>query len=226
MRGPVAAGALAGLLVIVLVVGAFVALALGRPDPVVPTPTPSLVAGSPDGSPSATSTSEPSSPSRTVAPTGSSASPTPSEAVGLDVGDRAPSLVLPALGGNEIDTTQVEGRALWINFMATWCPPCIDELPMMQRFQRQLGEDMTILVVDVREPEEAVSDFMTSLNIELPVGLDLDGAAQVTWGAHILPVHYWIDAEGRIGGFLYGGAGPEQFIEGIQTVLPDVELEL
>ena len=145
--------------------------------------------------------------------------------MGLAVGDRAPPLAMAAVGGNEIDTSLIVDRPIWINFMATWCPPCIDELPVMQRFQRQLEEEMTILVVDIREPEQTVADFMLSLGVDLPVGLDMDGEAQRAWGAYALPVHYWVDTDGRIAAFVFGGAGPEQFIDGIHSVLPDVELQ-
>jgi thiol-disulfide isomerase/thioredoxin len=230
MRGPILAGVLAGFLVVLVGLSAFVALALGRPEPALstPTPEPTLAAVSPDVSPTpTTAASEPASAEPTISTPRPSldASPIPSEEVGLAVGDRAPALRLPALGGSEIDTSVLEGRALWINFMATWCPPCIDELPMLERFQGQLEEEMTVLVVDIGESEGTVMAFMDSLGIDLPVGLDTDGTAQRTWGAYALPVHYWIDADGRVGGFLYGGAGPEQFIEGVHSVLPDAELE-
>ncbi len=146
-------------------------------------------------------------------------------AVGVTVGDLAPPLRLAQLGGSEVDTTALRGQPLWVNFMATWCPPCRDELPIMDRLQRELGDRMTIIVVDVEEDADTVASFFTDLEVALPVALDEDGSARDAWGALALPVHYWIDEEGRVGGFLYGGAGSEQFIEGIETVLPDAGLE-
>ncbi|CAN5736570.1 hypothetical protein BH20CHL5_BH20CHL5_06290 [soil metagenome] len=141
------------------------------------------------------------------------------------MGDIAPPLRLAQLGGAEIDTAALRGQPLWVNFMATWCPPCREELPIMDRLQRELGDRMTIIVVDVEEDTDTVASFFTGLEVALPVALDEDGSARDAWGALALPVHYWIDEEGRVGGFLYGGAGPEQFIAGIETVLPDAGLE-
>lgn len=248
MRGPIAVGVLAALLVVLVAGAAFVALALGRPGPAIPTLPPvaagSTPPGGPDSTPDPTATSglggspslgrespSPAGQSPTPAATGGpttgsspSARPGTSPEVGLSVGDLAPRLTVPQLGGAEIDTAALAGEPIWINFMATWCPPCVDELPIMERLQGQLGERMTIILIDVREDQDTVASFMTALSVDLPVGLDSDGAAQRAWGAYALPVHYWIGADGRVGGFLYGGAGPEQFIEGVHTVLPDASL--
>lgn len=231
MKGPILVGVMAALLVSVVAVGLFLALALGRPGPALPTMSP-IALHSISLSPAPTSPAPTShAPTGSAEPSASASappmtpSPSPSVGVGLEVGDMAPALAVPGLDGSEIDTALLAGQPIWINFMATWCPPCRDELPVMERLGAQLGEEMTILVVDVGEDEETVTAFMTSLGVELPVGLDEAGVEQREWGAFALPVHYWVGADGRIGGFLYGGAGPEQFIEGVQTVLPDASLE-
>ncbi len=235
MRGPVIVGVLAGILLAALVVVAFVLVALGdrpsvstpptRASPLAPSVQPPSPTLSPTLSPSAepTLTSGPSpSPSSS---TSASASSSASAEVGLEVGDIAPGLSLERLGGGRIDTARLAGQPLWINFMATWCPPCRDELPLMGRFQTQLGDEMTILLVDIEEDDETVRAFMDSLAVDLPVGLDGDGSAQQTWGAVALPVHYWIDEGGRISAFVFGGAEPDAFIDAVRTVLPRAELE-
>jgi len=180
---------------------------------------------SPTSSPSAEPTST-SGPTPSLSPSASaSASSSASPEVGLEVGDIAPGLSLERLGGGRIDTARLAGQPLWINFMATWCPPCRDELPLMGRFQTQLGDEMTILLVDIEEDGQTVQAFMDSLAVDLPVGLDGDGSAQQTWGAVALPVHYWIDQRGRISAFVFGGAEPDAFIDAVRTVLPQAELE-
>ncbi|MBA3308412.1 MAG: redoxin family protein, partial [Chloroflexi bacterium] len=166
MRGPIVVGVLAGLVVAALLAGLFVALALGEPTPSIAPVSPSPAADgarSPSASPNATapasqipgsspgpgaSPSAGASPSRTVVPSLSGSSV---PAVGVTVGDLAPPLRLAQLGGSEVDTTALRGQPLWVNFMATWCPPCRDELPIMDRLQRELGDRMTIIVVDVEE---------------------------------------------------------------------------
>jgi len=235
MRAPILAGVLAGVFAALLVAAAFVALALGGPTA---TPAPSMVAA-PSVTPPVAAPTEPTSeptpsmsfttPAPSPLPTtspGPSPSPSPGDPqVGVAVGDIAPPLRLAQLGGAEVDTEALRGQPLWVNFMATWCPPCREELPIMDRLQRDLGDRMTIIVVDVEEDADTVASFFNSLEVALPVALDEDGRAQEAWNAVALPVHYWIDEEGRVGGVLYGGAGPEQFIEGIETVLPDAGVE-
>jgi thiol-disulfide isomerase/thioredoxin len=235
MRAPILAGVLAGVFAALLVAAAFVALALSGPTA---TPAPSMVAApsvtppvaaptepTSEPTPSVSFTTPAPSPLPTTSP-GPSPSPSPGDPqVGVAVGDIAPPLRLAQLGGAEVDTEALRGQPLWVNFMATWCPPCREELPIMDRLQRDLGDRMTIIVVDVEEDTDTVASFFNSLEVALPVALDEDGRAQEAWNAVALPVHYWIDEEGRVGGVLYGGAGPEQFIEGIETVLPDAGVE-
>jgi len=235
MRAPILAGVLAGVFAALLVAAAFVALALSGPTA---TPAPSMVAApsvtppvaaptepTSEPTPSVSFTTPAPSPLPTTSP-GPSPSPSPGDPqVGVAVGDIAPPLRLAQLGGAEVDTEALRGQPLWVNFMATWCPPCREELPIMDRLQRDLGDRMTIIVVDVEEDADTVASFFNSLEVALPVALDEDGRAQEAWNAVALPVHYWIDEEGRVAGVLYGGAGPEQFIEGIETVLPDAGVE-
>jgi thiol-disulfide isomerase/thioredoxin len=217
---PVLAGVAAGLLVsaalVALVILTLPEEPLGRPPTTAPSAT-STPAASASGSPS------PSGASDSPGPTGvGSGSP----AVGLDVGDQAPPLVVDQLGGGLLDLANLRGKPIWVNFTASWCPTCRDELPLMERIGRQLGGELAIVVIDVREDEDTVASLATELALTLPVGMDTDGQAQQAWGAFALPVHYWLDAEGRVRAFVYGGAGPEQFVEGVHSVLPDAQIEL
>jgi cytochrome c biogenesis protein CcmG/thiol:disulfide interchange protein DsbE len=216
----VAAGLLVSAALVALVILTLPEEPLGRP---------------PTTAPSATSTPGPSASGPGASPSGSipaTGSPGPtgvgsgSPAVGLDVGDQAPPLVVDQLGGGRIDLANLRGKPIWVNFTASWCPTCRDELPLMERIGRQLGGNLAIVVVDVREDEDTVASLATELALTLPVGMDKDGQAQLAWGAFALPVHYWLDVDGRVRAFVYGGAGPEQFLEGVRSVLPEAQIEL
>nr|MBA3434992.1 redoxin domain-containing protein [Chloroflexota bacterium] len=179
MRAPILAGVLAGVFAALLVAAAFVALALSGPTA---TPAPSMVAApsvtppvaaptepTSEPTPSVSFTTPAPSPLPTTSP-GPSPSPSPGDPqVGLAVGDIAPPLRLAQLGGAEVDTEALRGQPLWVNFMATWCPPCREELPIMDRLQRDLGDRMTIIVVDVEEDADTVASFFNSLEVALPV---------------------------------------------------------
>jgi thiol-disulfide isomerase/thioredoxin len=216
----IALGMVAGLVAGGLLVGGVIALAPGPgtepPAPSAPPPTPSAVVPSALAAPSA----DPSAAAPTPAPTGPAES-TLAEAFGI--GEPAPPLVLPLVGGDTVDLAAYRGRPVWVNFMATWCPPCRDELPQMAGFgARYEDTGLVILPVDVKEDEAAVQAFFQDMGIDFPVGLDTNGAAQAGWGAVALPVHFWVDADGIVRDGALGGIGPDVMAQGLQSILPGV----
>jgi hypothetical protein len=70
-----------------------------------------------------------------------------------------------------------------------------------------------------------VRDFVRSLDVDLPVGVDADGTVQRQWGAYALPVHYWLDADGIVREMVFGGAPEEIFIQSITAVVPEFSAE-
>jgi thiol-disulfide isomerase/thioredoxin len=137
------------------------------------------------------------------------------------VGQPAPDLQVTLADGSLMDTADFAGLPMWINFMASWCPQCQTELPMMDGFQGQLKDKMTVLVVDVGEDRSTVKDFFKSLNVNLLVGVDSDGVAQAQWGANALPVHYFVDANGVVSQIVYGGAPEQTYLEAITALVPE-----
>jgi thiol-disulfide isomerase/thioredoxin len=210
-------GLLAGLVTGAVVVGALVLLAPGPATSVPIVTQPPVVA--PSTSPSASSSAAPGG-----SPSGSpGASADPDAAFGI--GQPAPPLTVPQLGGGEIALANLRGKPVWVNFMASWCPPCRDELPIMNGYAARYADTgLVVLAIDVREDEAVVDAFMRELNVTFPVGLDTDGTAQSDWGALALPVHYWIDAEGIVRDGALGGIGPDVMATGLETILPGVEV--
>jgi cytochrome c biogenesis protein CcmG/thiol:disulfide interchange protein DsbE len=215
MRLPEVLGALGALVVGAVLAVFLLTTALGEqpalpslaPPSLPPLPTLAVVSHPPSASPSG-------------APL---ASQTP--VVGLAVGDKAPPLEVTLLDGSIMNTEDFAGTPIWINFMATWCPQCRDELPMMADYAHQLKDSMNILVVDVGEDRQTVKTFMKSLSFDLPVGVDDDGSVQRSWGTYALPVHYWLDEQGIVRDIVYGGAPPEVFIQAITDVVPEFSTE-
>jgi cytochrome c biogenesis protein CcmG/thiol:disulfide interchange protein DsbE len=137
------------------------------------------------------------------------------------IGQPAPPLQVTLLDGSLLDTGDYAGQPLWVNFMATWCPQCVDELPLMDRYQSDYGESMTILIVDTGQDRQVVREFMSGLNVTLPVGVDEDGAAQAAWGTYALPVHIFIDGSGIVQDVVYGGAPLEVWDQSLSLIVPD-----
>ncbi|MEX1169973.1 MAG: redoxin domain-containing protein [Chloroflexota bacterium] len=217
-RSSVVAGLLAGTAAAVVLIAGVVAFA---PEPVAPTPTPTLAA-----LPSATGTptAVPSIAAPSIATT---ASPEASTVTGgpFHVGEPAPALVVPQVGGGTIDLAALRGKPVWVNFMATWCPSCQDEFPLMNGFAaRYADEGLVILAIDVEEEEGAVAAFAQQLGATFPLGLDGDGHVAEAWDAIALPVHFWIDSEGIVRDGALGGIGPDIMAAGLQSIMPGVDV--
>ena len=216
-RLAVLAGLLCGILVAALVLGGIFVLA-PETTGLVPTPSP-VPSPSATASPSAGASAGPSgSPDASV-----SSSASPSAGALFGIGQPAPPLLVPQVGGGTIDLADLKGKPVWISFMATWCPPCQDEFPLMNGFAaRYAAAGLVVIAVDVKEDEGTVAAFAESLGSTLPMGLDATGAASETWDALALPVHFWIDADGIVRDGALGGIGPDIMARGLQTILPDV----
>jgi thiol-disulfide isomerase/thioredoxin len=215
-RLPIIAGLVAGVAAAALLVVALVAF-LPETGSGAGSPTPSTVA---TGSPAATTARTPG-----VTAAGSAA-PTGSATTGnFHVGEQAPPLEVPQVGGGTIDLARLRGQPVWVNFMATWCPSCRDEFPLMNGFAvRYAEEGLVVLAIDVKEDEGLVATFAESMGAFFPLGLDADGAAQQEWGAFALPVHYWIDAEGIVRDGSFGGIGPDIMADALRKILPGVDV--
>jgi peroxiredoxin len=150
---------------------------------------------------------------------------TSSSAALFHVGEAAPVLVVPQVGGGTIDLANLRGKPVWINFMATSCPECLDEFPLMNGYFNRLADaGLVVIAVHVKEDEGVVAAFAERLGATFSLGLDGDGSAAARWGAISLPVHFWIDKDGIIRFGALGGIGPDVMSAGLRTILPGVEV--
>ena len=223
-RLSILAGLLAGVLVAVVVLGGILYFAPEPGAAETPAPQPSIAIGTPSPSPSVAAS--PSAPGASASPSGSALPSAGSSLAGLfHVGEEAPALSVPQLGGGTIDIRNLGGKPVWVNFMATNCPPCLDEFPRMNGFAARYGDKgLVILAIDVKEEEGPVAAFADQLSASFPIGLDLDGSAQQRWGALALPVHYWIDKDGIIRDGALGGIGPDIMARGLSAIMPGVDV--
>lgn len=112
----------------------------------------------------------------------------------------APAFSLPRLGGEPTALTDMRGKVVLLNFWATWCPPCLKEMPAMEAsFQRYRKHDFTILAVSSdQEGADIVREFTDKLGVTFPVLLDTDQRVSTLYGAKNLPVSFIVDRQGRI----------------------------
>lgn len=113
-------------------------------------------------------------------------------------GQPVPAFSLSASDGASMSSEVLSGRALAINFWASWCGPCRHEIPLLVERQAELPEDLLILAVNVRESESKIVEFAAEVGMELPIVLDPDGEVSDLFGARGLPTTVFVDPQGNL----------------------------
>lgn len=90
-----------------------------------------------------------------------------------------------------------KGQWVVVNFWATWCAPCKEEMPTLQTLHDLADPQLVVLAVNVREPAPRVARYMQSAGLSMPVLLDPDGAMAKAWGVKVYPSTLLIDTRGR-----------------------------
>lgn len=113
----------------------------------------------------------------------------------------AKPFALPAPGGATVRLADFQGKVIFLNFWATWCPPCKEEMPAMERLYRRLkARGFVVLAVSIDTPgsEAQVAAFLREHQLTYPVALDAKMEVARLYGVRALPSTYLIDREGRI----------------------------
>ncbi|HXE27300.1 MAG TPA: TlpA disulfide reductase family protein [Stellaceae bacterium] len=120
----------------------------------------------------------------------------------------APALVFTTRDGVQKHLADFKGKLVLVNLWATWCAPCVEEMPSLDRLQAKLGDKLTILAIsEDRQGEKVVSPFLAKIGIQhLAIFLDPKSAATNEFGAQGLPTSYLIARDGTIVGKEEGGA--------------------
>lgn len=94
---------------------------------------------------------------------------------------------------------ELNGRVTVVNFWATWCPPCIEEIPSLNRLKQKMqGKPFKLISINYAESKKLISDFLKRVNVEFPVLLDRKGKVSAEWNVIAFPSTFVIGPDGKI----------------------------
>ena len=118
---------------------------------------------------------------------------------------KAPSFCLKTLNGSQVLLSDFKGKHILLMFWATWCPSCVEELPMMEKFSEGRKDQLVILMAAIDgEKERKVQRLIKEKKITLPVLLDPKAKTARAYGVNMIPVSFLINREGSIVGTVVG----------------------
>ena len=111
----------------------------------------------------------------------------------------APALKLKTVDDVEIDLALMKGRMVIVNFWATWCGPCIAEMPSLQALATRLGsKNVALIGVNFHESPQKIRDFQAKYNVKFPLLRDSWQEASSTWKVAVLPTTFIVDSSGQL----------------------------
>jgi cytochrome c biogenesis protein CcmG/thiol:disulfide interchange protein DsbE len=117
----------------------------------------------------------------------------------VEVGDTAPDFSITTDNGRTITTSSFGGKLLVLNFWATWCPPCIEELPSLNEFQRRYANNgLVVLAVSIDSDEKAYRAFLDRAHVSFLTARDPENKISGDYGTIKVPETYIIDGKGKI----------------------------
>ena len=140
----------------------------------------------------------------------------------------APELKAQDLMGATRPMAAYRGKVVLLNFWASWCPPCLREMPSMERLRvKMTGRPLAIVPLDSAETPEEVNAYLSKMKLGFPILLDPDGSNTRRWKVFALPTTFLLDAQGRV---RYVLTGPTEWDEGealkvIESLLAELPVQ-
>jgi peroxiredoxin len=117
----------------------------------------------------------------------------------LELGETAYDFTVSNLSGGTIHLRDYQGHAVVLNFWATWCPPCVEEAPSLERFaERMQKQGVVVIGVSVDQDAAALEKFIASYHLTYPIGRDPDQGVASRYGTFQFPETYILDRQRRV----------------------------
>jgi DsbE subfamily thiol:disulfide oxidoreductase len=142
-----------------------------------------------------------------------------------EIGRAAPDFLLETPQGRTLRLSDLQGQPVLLNFWATWCPPCREEMPeLVAAYERYQAQGLVIVGVNLQEADEKVLEFAREFGVAFPLVIDRTSQVGEVWrlGGPVkgIPTSYFIDASGVIRSRYFGPMPEEAIEEGLALILP------
>lgn len=133
--------------------------------------------------------------------------------VGTEVGMQAPDFTLSNLNEQKVSLSDYRGQKVFLNFWASWCPPCKKEMPDMQKLHEKYGDEVVILAVNVGESKSTTANFLMENDLNFSVLLDKNKSTAQNYLVRGIPTSYFLDQNGIIKEKVVGAISYEKMLE-------------
>jgi cytochrome c biogenesis protein CcmG, thiol:disulfide interchange protein DsbE len=117
----------------------------------------------------------------------------------LEIGDKAIDFTVPRLGSGEVALKDYRHRVVVVNFWATWCPPCVEETPSLEKFAEQAKPyGVEVIGVSIDQDDAALRKFVRDYQLTYPIGRDPYQTVAGRYGTHLFPETYIVSRDGRV----------------------------
>jgi peroxiredoxin len=146
---------------------------------------------------------------------------TTTSSVGNLKGQPAPEFALQSLDGKTVHLSDFHGKAVLLNFWATWCEPCKIEMPWFVDLQKQYGpEGLQIVGVAMDDAStKDIADFAKEMGVNYPVLLGKESVGDAYGGVQFLPATFYIDRDGKVVDKIFGLKGRGEIEDDVKRVL-------
>jgi cytochrome c biogenesis protein CcmG/thiol:disulfide interchange protein DsbE len=135
------------------------------------------------------------------------------------IGRPAPRVELPGMRGGRVRLVDLRGHPVVVNFWASWCPPCVAEMPDFQRVHRRLGARVAFLGINQRDHRQAVEELARITGVTYPLAVDPAGRAFDAFGGRGMPTTVLIAADGTVAEVVAGPLDEQLLVERLRSVL-------
>jgi peroxiredoxin len=117
----------------------------------------------------------------------------------VETGDKAPGFTVTTDKGRQITPREFGGKVLVLNFWATWCPPCLEELPSLEAMAKEMGpQGVVVLGVSVDKNQQLYKEFLAKARVSFETARDPEASISADYGTYKYPETYVIDRDGRV----------------------------